>query len=264
AAADITESDLLARRESYGPVLPDRVALLTAGVDIQADRAEISVFGWGAGEESWLMEHRVIPGDPTGPALWAALDAYLTTPWRHSFAGSMTLHAVCVDSGAFTGQVTRFCDERRGRRFFAIKGASGSRPVWPRRASKAVKGTVWVLGVDALRSTVQGRLKISEGPGRIHFPAQVDLGYFEQLNSEFVRTVFKRGRPERTWERRKGRRAEAWDCAVYALSGLFALGSLGIHVDVEAAKLENLRQVGSVSASAPYPVYRSKFMGAGP
>ncbi len=260
ASADITESELLARRESYGPVLPERVALLTAGVDIQADRAEVSVFGWGSGEESWLMEHRVIPGDPTGPALWTALDSYLAAAWQHSFAGPMALHAVCVDSGAFTGQVTRFCDERRGRRFFAIKGMAGSRPVWPRRASKAVKGTVWVLGVDSLRATIQARLRIGEGPGRMHFPAKVDLPYFEQLNSEFVRTVYKRGRPERNWERRKGRRAEAWDCAVYALAGLFALGSLGIHVDVEAAKLEQLRQVGAAPVAA-YPVYRSRFMG---
>lgn len=260
AASEVSEADLMARRENYGPILPDRAALLTAGVDIQADRAEVSVFAFGAAEESWLMEHRIIPGDPSTPGLWAALDNYLASQWTHPAIGAIPIHAACVDSGAFTGAVTRFCDERRGRRVYAIKGAAGSRPVWPKRASKAARGTVWLLGVDSLRQTISARLRLAEGPGRIHFPAHVGAEYFEQLNSEFLSTTYRRGRPVREWIRRKGRRAEAWDCAVYALGAVAALGTLGIFPDVEAAKVEAMRQVGAVPAPG-YQVYRSKFMG---
>lgn len=262
AAAEVSESELMARRESYGPILPERAALLTAGVDIQADRAEVSVFSFGAGEESWLMEHRIIPGDPSTPGLWAALDAYLGQQWTHPIAGAMPIHAACVDSGAFTGAVTRFCDERRGRRIYAIKGASGPRPVWPKRASKAARGTVWLVGVDSLRQTISARMRITDGPGRIHFPATSTAEYFEQLNSEYLQTAYRRGRPVREWVRRKGRRAEAWDCAVYALGALYALASLGVHADVEAGKLEAMRQVGGPTPTG-YRVYRSKFMTSG-
>jgi phage terminase large subunit GpA-like protein len=258
-AVGVTEADLMARRESYGPTLPERAAVLTAGVDIQADRAEVSVYAWGAGEESWLMVHRVIPGDPTGPALWAALDSFLMERWQHPLVGPMPIHAVCIDSGFLAGQVTRFCDERRGRRVWAVKGRSGAGPVWPRKESKAPKGRVFVLHHDSLKTTIQRRLSITEGPGQIHLPVTVDWKFFEQLNSEFLRTEYRRGRPERSWERRKGRAAEAWDAAVYAYAAVFGLQAQGIHVDVEAAKLEALRQTGAAQGPG-YQVYRSKFL----
>jgi len=114
----------------------------------------------------------------------------------------MPIHATSIDSGFYTGQVCRFCDERRGRRVFAVKGSGGARPVWPRRESKAAKGRVYVIGVDPLKITLSARLRLTEGPGRIHFPVTVDQGFFEQLNSEYLRTTYRRGRPERVWERR--------------------------------------------------------------
>ena len=86
------------------------------------------------------------------------------------------------------------------------------------------------------------------------------LPFFEQLNSEFLRTEYRHGKPVRTWERRKGRAAEAWDCAVYALAALHGLMAHGVHVDVEAAKLEAARVSGAVQSEA-YQVYRSRFMG---
>ncbi len=261
AAGGVTENELLARRENFGPVLPDRCAILTAGVDAQADRLECSVYGWGAGEESWLMAHRVIHGDPTGPAVWAALDDLLQQTWQHPVAGPMAIHAACIDSGFCTKQVTAFCDERRGRRVWAVKGSPGSKPVWPRKQSKAPKGRVYLIGVDSLKQTLQSRLKLVDGPGTIHFNTHVEKEFFEQLNSEYLLTVYRHGRPERTWERRKGRAAEALDAAVYALAALAGLASFGVHVDVEAARLESMRQTGA-AAAMPYQVYRSRFLGA--
>ncbi|CAK0752943.1 hypothetical protein CCP2SC5_1960001 [Azospirillaceae bacterium] len=38
----------MARRERWGLSLPVGVAVLTAGVDVQGDRIELQVVGWGA------------------------------------------------------------------------------------------------------------------------------------------------------------------------------------------------------------------------
>ncbi len=56
--ADLWEY-LLKRREYYpaGGILPDGVLLLTAGVDVQHDRLECSVYGWGTGRECWGIRH---------------------------------------------------------------------------------------------------------------------------------------------------------------------------------------------------------------
>ena len=63
----------------------------------------------------------------------------------------------------------------------------------------------------------------------------------------------------REWVRRKGRRAEAWDAAVYALAALHGLMAQGVHVDSEAAKIDAMRTAGVIPA-APL-VTRSRWMG---
>jgi phage terminase large subunit GpA-like protein len=62
-------ADLLAQqREAYAPDhLPAGVLTVTAGVDTQKDRLEIELVGWGAGEESWGIEHIVLHGNPAEP-----------------------------------------------------------------------------------------------------------------------------------------------------------------------------------------------------
>ncbi|MGE0252948.1 MAG: phage terminase large subunit family protein, partial [Alphaproteobacteria bacterium] len=55
---------LFERRESRVlGIAPQGVLFLTAGIDVQRDRIEASVWGWGRGKESWLVDHRVLEGD---------------------------------------------------------------------------------------------------------------------------------------------------------------------------------------------------------
>ena len=66
----------------------DGVGALTAAVDVQGDRLEAHVTGWGAGEESWAIDFRRFDGDPEGEQVWFDLDAYLLKRWKHE----MELH----------------------------------------------------------------------------------------------------------------------------------------------------------------------------
>jgi len=50
---------LLQRKESWGTDAPEPVVLVTAGVDVQGDRLEIEVKGWGIGEECWSLDYRI-------------------------------------------------------------------------------------------------------------------------------------------------------------------------------------------------------------
>lgn len=52
-AGDTVPADpLMARREDWGEALPAAVAVLTAGVDVQGDRIEVQILGWGRDEEA--------------------------------------------------------------------------------------------------------------------------------------------------------------------------------------------------------------------
>jgi phage terminase large subunit GpA-like protein len=263
AQGAVGETELMARREVLGSLVPSEAAVLTCGVDVQDDRLEASVFAWGRGEESWLLAHRKFPGDPSGPALWAALDEFLLHPFQHPTIGPMPIHAVCIDSGGhFTNAVCSFAEKRSGRRVFAIKGMAGPRPVWPKKQSKAAKGRVYVIGVDSAKQVISQRLHITEGAGWIHFPTWCSLEYFRQFTSEFLKTEYRRGRPERSWVRKPGRLAEAWDCGVYAYAALCGLISHGVLVDAEVDRLEVMRRAERpTEAAAPaYPMYRSRFV----
>ena len=43
------------------------------GADVQADRLEASVWGWGIGKTSYLIEHIVLPGNTAELQVWANL-----------------------------------------------------------------------------------------------------------------------------------------------------------------------------------------------
>jgi len=62
-AEALDSSELMGRREDYPCPVPDGVTILTAAVDVQADRLELLVRGWGKGQESWLVDRKMFEGD---------------------------------------------------------------------------------------------------------------------------------------------------------------------------------------------------------
>jgi phage terminase large subunit GpA-like protein len=76
----------MVRREQYGPRLPKDVAVLTCGVDVQDNRLELEIVGWGWCEESWSIDYHVLYGDPSTPELWAELDQVLSRQYEHERA----------------------------------------------------------------------------------------------------------------------------------------------------------------------------------
>ena len=52
--------DLYKRREKYNCEVPEEVLVLTAGVDVQDNRFEVEVVGWGEEKESWGIKYQAI------------------------------------------------------------------------------------------------------------------------------------------------------------------------------------------------------------
>jgi phage terminase large subunit GpA-like protein len=233
---------LHARREEYEPgyakdygpaapagLLPKRVGLVTAGVDIQDNRWECEIVGWGPNEERWSLDYIVHMADPTTPAYWEALDEALLREFRHPLGPVLKISTTCIDTGGHhTQAVHDFCRPRFSRRIFGIKGIGGpGRPIWPAKATKnlAKNTDTYILGVDQAKSAMQKRLLIKEhGPGFCHFPKRYpyDERYFEQVTVEKAITKYKFGRPFKVWECPDGARNEAWDNMVYSYAALFS------------------------------------------
>ena len=215
------------RREDYEGC-PDGVVLITAGVDVQDDRLEVEIVGWGRDEESWSVDYRTIYGDPASPGVWGDLDAYLNETWAHPRGIEMPVRAACVDSGGHhTQAVYTFCKSREGRRIFAIKGVGGEGRALLGRATVNNIGKVklFPVGVDSAKELIYARLKIADpGPGYCHFPARYDDEYFRQLTAEKIVTRFAKGFRKREWKKTRPRN-EALDCRVYALAAYALLNA---------------------------------------
>lgn len=258
---------LMARREHLEErdgriVVPAPCALLTAGVDVQDNRLEASVYAWGRAEESWHLAHEVVLGDPSSQATWSALDALLLQPWPRALGGVDFIRGACIDTGGHHTQAAYdFCGPRFRRMtpdggsafVFAIKGQTGSGDLWPRQASKITsKVPLWPIRVDVGKAQVYGRLAIPSpsspppsvvGAGFIHFPLrsdEFDQKFFDELTAEKCeQSLDKRTRkPIYTWKLKKaGARNEPLDCAVYAYAALCGLRAMGFDLDAEVARL---------------------------
>lgn len=235
AGEEIDEEILRDRRHYYNADVPDGVMWITAGVDVQKDRLEVEVVGWGEGKESWGIQYALIPGDPLRSAVWQDLDEFLQGTYRRSDGVVLPISCACVDSGFATSAVYGFCKARMPRYVFAIKGQGG--PGLPvvgafRRQGKNKDCPVFPVGVDAAKDLIVTRLSVdTEGPGYSHFPRedQLESGDLRGYNDDFFRGLTAERRVERksmgrtfhTWVKRSSHsRNEPLDCRVYATAAL--------------------------------------------
>jgi phage terminase large subunit GpA-like protein len=234
----VDDIELINRKEDYLDSLPDGIVIVTAGVDVQDDRLEVEIVGWGRNEESWSLDYRTLYGDPSGGAVWSDLDAALNQTWTTEGGKELFVRAACVDSGGHhTQSVYNYVRPREGRRVFAIKGVGGeAKPLISRPSTNNIgKIKLFPVGVDTAKETVYSRFKITQaGAGYCHFPDHYDVEYFRQLTAEQQVKRYHKGFLRREWQKIRPRN-EALDCRIYAMA---ALAILNLNVNSIADRQE--------------------------
>jgi len=241
AGERIDDFELADRREEM-PFVPDEVMVLTAGIDTQDNRLEMTVQGWGKDDESYVIDHVTLYGDPSTPQLWGDLDSKLLQQYETASGRLLGIRAAAIDSGGhFTNSVYAFCKKNQGRRIFAIKGVGGDGKAIAGRPTKnnTMKCPLFPVGVDTVKDLVFARLKIKEeGSGYVHFSDALTDEYFRQLTAEKAVTRFHRGFKKRVFEKVRARN-EALDCMVYSIA---AYSILGVNVNALASKIAGQEQ----------------------
>ena len=233
----LDDFQIASHREDYtSDNLPKEIVFLTAGIDVQDDRLEMEVVGWGRDEESWSVEYKTFFGDPASGQVWGDLDSYLTLQFSTEDGRELGIKSAAVDSGGHhTQAVYKFCKPRLGRRIFAIKGVGGEgKPIVGRPSTNNhIKCKLFPIGVDTAKETIYSRLKIKEvGAGYCHFPKHYNDEYFAMLTAEKVVRKYHKGFHRREWIKVRPRN-EALDCRVYALA---ALSIVGVNVNIIAQR----------------------------
>jgi phage terminase large subunit GpA-like protein len=235
---------LLERREDYRiGTVPVGGLLLTAGADVQKDRIEVSVWAFGRGKESWLVEHRVLMGDTARDEVWQLLASILRETWTHETGCQMSLVRLALDTGFATQEAYAFVRKLRDSRLMAVKGvARGAALVGTPTAVDATTGGkklrrgIKVFSVAGGIAKLEFYNNLRKSPevaedgvtifypaGFVHLP-KVDAEYLQQLCAEQLVTRRDRnGFAIREWQKMRERN-EALDCYVYARAAAAASG----------------------------------------
>ena len=246
---------LLKRREAYNCDVPKNVLVLTCGVDVQDNRLEYEIVGWGKDFQSWGIKYGVLMGDAGSKEVWQQLDDVLNSTYERADGLKMQIMTTCVDSGGhYTQEVYKYCKEREMHRVWAIKGQGGSGIPYIKRPNRRNDAGAWlfIIGVDVGKDTLASRLKqkFDNDIGYCHFPTETSKGYDEQyflgLTAERrnVRTV--NGRTVINWVKRSsGARNEPFDIRNYATAA----------IEILNPNLEMLaRRLNGVSTNTTQPV----------
>lgn len=231
--------------EQYPQTVPRGVLMLTATADIQKDRIECEVVGWGKGHESWAIDYRVLYGMPgveetdddeeieAGdsdedelPSVWQDLENFLTSSFIGESGQVFRVQCATIDSGFLARLVYKFCRKHRKKRWYAIKGASSpwapllSKPTLQGRNPKV---SMFSIGTNAAKDEVFASLKVVKpGPGYCHFPDKqpyTEEAHMKMLASERMVTHTRGGQTYRVYEKvGPNVRNEGLDLRVYNIA----------------------------------------------
>lgn len=226
---------LFDRREHYRiGAVPEGALALTAACDVQKDRLEFEIKGWGPGLENWSIEWDRIFGDPEEPHVWSELERrVLAKRFPHELGGAIPVQQLAVDTGYLAHHVYNWTRTQDPRRVMAVKGASQTQTSWLSMAHSVdidFKGRkikngaqLRIVDVSAIKSELYSWLSKSlpnkdnpDVPGACHFP-EYPLEFFQGLTAEVLRITHDRfNREKRAWVKTTpGAANEPLDLAVY-------------------------------------------------
>lgn len=276
AQHSVSAHTLAERREEYGAKLPPGICLLVGAADVQHNRVEGQILGFGLGEESWLLAHEIFWGNPgldvdpdTKENVWEQVDAFFLKTWQHPAGAELTPALALVDSGAHSDSVYDFVLPRQHtrRRIYACKGVDYiSKPGLVMEGSTRKSNIrLFIIGTYAAKDRVFARMNIPQpGPGYMHLPAWATDEYLEQLTSEKkIITRHKRTRTKKSLYIKTHSRNEALDLTVYchaALAVLQQFAAPSIYRDLAALK-KTVDQGQNPESAIPFPRRRMRSAG---
>ncbi len=242
-----TADELISRAiEWTRGTVPEGVRYLLATVDVQGNRFEVLVTGYGIEQESWIVDRFALhwsdrvtaagekePLDPPGHQEdWTVLNALIGKeyPLGDDSGRRMAVHFVGVDSGGKKGVTTRALNwwrslrrSGKNRNVRLIKG-EGDRPnakiprvreTYPDSSKRkdrhsGARGDVpmLILNTNELKDALNNDLtRKEEGPGFVHLPSWLEEKYFAEIVAET--------RTSTGWKNIGSERNETWDLLNY-------------------------------------------------
>jgi phage terminase large subunit GpA-like protein len=229
--AKVSADGLMARVGGYDHgSCPAGVLAVVMAVDVQDTWLEVSVWGYGRGDEAWRIWHQKIDGDPGQDHVWQQVTTIREIAWPREGGGTMKAVHCAIDTGGhYTSEGYDYCRRYAKDGVVAIKGSSQrNAPVLGKGTKqdvtfrgKTVKNgvTLYMIGTHAIKRTVYSRLKNDEpGAGYVHFDDATTDDYLQGLTCERLQPRYVKGFQVLEWVKPSGARNEPLDLKVYCLA----------------------------------------------
>lgn len=215
--------------------------VLFGGCDVQKDRLELHVVGYGPGMEAWSIDYKVFTGDPSDlqDFSWGALHDWVYTHSYQVLGVDMYISLCAVDSGwdpnkeqrskDFAGKantVYNFVAPRQDK-FIATMGVPSEKGIELIKSGKTYSAASQLkerynIYVSSIKELISYRLELDEGPGAIHFPRYQlsQTGQKELIPDEhyrrFLSERYQEIEPKKFGWKKIHDRNEQWDTFIYA------------------------------------------------
>ena len=277
------------RLEIYNAEVPTKteicngVGVLTCGVDIQANRIEAYVYGYGKSDEIYMIDFRLFEGDTNKNIVFQDLTNFLLNERYTTANGAkIGIRSIAIDSGYNANRVARYVRDLKqidhaNRTIIAVKGDANYTSGILERQAKFYKesGQLYFrVGVNPAKDHLAMILNnMDPGENYLHLPVAypkrieqeryLDKETLYQLTGEKKVYEFKGPRRIGSWKATRDR-VEALDCFVYAYAALLALGpdvfskldDLAKKVSLLQPELDVMTPEGEVKPQEQVPQYK--------
>ena len=237
------------RLEIYNAEIPTKteicngVGVLTCGVDIQQNRIEAYVWGYGKSDECYLIDFRLFEGDTNKNIVFGDLTNFLLNErYVTSHGARIGIRSIAIDSGFNANRVARYVRDLKtidhaNRTIIAVKGDGNYTSGILERQAKFYKesGQLYFrVGTNPAKDHIAVLFNNPDpGENYVHLPIAYPKRYEQeryldketlyQLTAEKKVYEYKGSRRIGSWKATRDRN-EALDCFVYAYAALLALG----------------------------------------
>lgn len=240
---DSPDWEILYKRESgyKKNQVPNDVLFLTASFDVQKDRIETEICGWGLEKRTWSIDYRVFYGDTSQKRTFEQLDPLLSEVWQREDGNKLSLLRVGIDSGYQTQNVYSWARRFPESRVIVLKGQDSLNAIFsmPKNIMKRSKKSrplvrVWNIGVNTIKRELFSWLKLQQPSeeeviehglpfGFCQFPDNYEEEFYRMLCSESEQVKIVKGFPVYYFKKDRDRN-EALDLRVYNRAVASTLG----------------------------------------
>ena len=214
--------------------------MLTIGIDVQPDRCEWQLVGWGRDFRRWVVDYGVIPHAVTEAAGLEALDGLLKQTWPNEAGRRVGADVVAIDGNYDTENVFVWVKGKPQSRVIMVRGrreenvpliAEVKRERDKKGKPVKYKRRFFNVGVATMKMALYRNVKKTDEAerGYVGFPQGLDDDYFEMLTSERrVAMKPRHGFVEYRWVKDVAQRNEALDTMNYAEAAAVRFGVRGL------------------------------------